>query len=80
MEKNENGYPILQGENIPATDNGGCGCTDSGNMAECLDGMMPGYVYAPMQKFCMLYSTEDALRHGTLFEQLYKPTEVYGRE
>lgn len=38
------------------------------------------YVYAPMQKFCMLYSAEDALKHGTLFENLYKPMEVYGRE
>ena len=38
------------------------------------------YVYAPNQKFCMLYTTEEALKHGTLFENLYKPMEVYGRE
>ncbi len=38
------------------------------------------YVYAPDQKFCLLYSAPDALAHGTLFEQLYKPKEVYGRE
>lgn len=38
------------------------------------------YVYAPNQKFCMLYSAEEALKHGTLFENLYKPMEVYGRE
>ncbi len=38
------------------------------------------YLYAPKQKFCMLYSAEDALKHGTLFENLYKPMGVYGRE
>jgi hypothetical protein len=42
--------------------------------------MEPAYVYAPSQKFCMLFSDDDALWHGTLFEQLYKPMEVYGRE
>ena len=45
-----------------------------------LDSFMPGYIYAPRQKFCMLYSARDALSHGTLFEELYKPMEVYGRE
>ena len=38
------------------------------------------YVYAPMQKFCMLYSADEALNHGTLFENLYKPLGVYGNE
>ena len=38
------------------------------------------YVYAPTQKFCMLYSAEQALKHGTLFENLYKPLGVYGNE
>lgn len=38
------------------------------------------YAYAPVQKFCMLYSNEQAIKHGTLFENLYKPMEVYGRE
>ena len=64
----------------------GNGCRGmNGNMEGCggntvLDGFMPGYIYAPRQKFCMLYSTRDALSHGTLFEELYKPMEVYGRE
>lgn len=52
-------------------------CGGSGN---CLDEMKLAYVYAPDQKFRMLYSAEDALKHGTLFEELYKPKEVYGRE
>ena len=46
---------------------------------EC-DQVPLAYVYSPNQKFCMLYSAEDALKHGTLFENLYKPMEVYGRE
>jgi len=62
---------------------GGAGC----NMAEgacggggLLDGEKLAYLYAPSQKFCMLYSASDALKHGTLFEQLYKPKGVYGNE
>jgi hypothetical protein len=46
---------------------------------EC-DQVPLAYVYSPNQKFCMLYSAEDVLKHGTLFENLYKPMEVYGRE
>ncbi|MBO7196363.1 MAG: spore coat associated protein CotJA [Clostridia bacterium] len=42
--------------------------------------MLLAYVYAPDQRFRMLYSANDALKHGTLFEELYKPMEVYGRE
>ena len=52
-------------------------CGESGN---CVDNLPLAYVYAPMQRFCMLYSAEDALSHGTLFEAIYKPKEVYGRE
>ena len=32
-------------------------------------------VYSPFQCWRMTYSTEEALRHGTLFEELYKPME-----
>ena len=51
-----------------------------GGDGSCLDRMPIAYVYAPDQVFRMLYSANDALRHGTLFEELYKPKEVYGRE
>ena len=34
-----------------------------------------GMVYSPYQCWRMLYSVEDALNHGTLFEELYKPLE-----
>lgn len=46
----------------------------------CLNDRPLAYVYAPNQRFRMLYSASDALDHGTLFEELYKPMEVYGRE
>ncbi len=72
---------------------GGCSRLDenrgmrntNGNMSGCggntmLDSFMPAYVYAPSQKFSMLLRPHDALSRGTLFEELYKPMEVYGRE
>lgn len=89
MTKNENGYPINTAScavQIPA----GCGCTESGDgdtvkngcggSGNFLDSLALAYVYAPDQKFRMLYSAKDALSHGTLFEELYKPMEVYGHE
>ena len=96
MDKNENGYPTRNGQNscnppnrpdfgeqMPPMNggngnmpnmNGSCGVHD------CLSDRPLAYVYAPDQHFRMLYSAADALRHGTLFEELYKPMEVYGRE
>ena len=109
MDKNENGYPMPdgQGGNVGGV-TGGCtggnhggnvggstgGCTGGnhggnlggatnhtcGGRGDCLDNMPLAYVYAPDQKFRMLYSANDSLAHGTLFEELYKPMEVYGRE
>ena len=72
----------------------GCGCdmrdesidnnsmthNDCGGTGNCLDSMSLAYVYAPNQHFRLLYSAKDALSHGTLFEELYKPREVYGHE
>ena len=54
---------------------GGCG-----GRGDCIDLMPLAYVYAPDQRFRMLYSAKDALAHGTLFEELYKPMGVYGNE
>lgn len=60
---------------------GGVGSNHTcGGDGSCLDNMSLAYVYAPNQMFRMLYSANDALNHGTLFEELYKPMEVYGRE
>ena len=86
MDKNENGYPILgdrslngeggcnMGNGCMGGDNGGCGG------ASVIDSYPLAYVYAPNQNFRLLYSAEEALKHGTLFEELYKPKEVYGNE
>ena len=107
MDKNENGYPVIDGNGGTVggvTDEGGngngcggiCGnCCGGGNVGgvtggtnghscggdgTCLDAMPLAYVYAPDQMFRLLYSANEALKHGTLFEELYKPKEVYGRE
>ena len=74
----------MNGNNYVGGTRGGCrGEGASGgdeSMNGGLDGMPLAYVYAPSQKFRLLYSPADALAHGTLFEELYKPMEVYGRE
>ena len=67
MEKNENGYP-RQREACPESDE-----------ATLFDKPL-GYAYVPIQRWRMMYGTNDALSHGTLFEELYKPMEVYGNE
>lgn len=69
MERNENGYP----RTLPAEDNEISGHGD-------MNGMLLGYSYVPIQHYRMLFSPEDALSHGTLFEELYKPLGVYGNE
>ena len=84
MERNEKGYPSATrsgdgGEYHEKMLHGGENC-DTGSPNCDLDSLAPGYLYAPNQRFCMLYPTSEALSHGTLFEQLYKPVEVYGRE
>ena len=67
MEKNENGYPVKREE-----------CYES--EAATLHDMPVGYAYVPIQRWRMMYSPEDALSHGTMFEELFKPLEVYGNE
>ena len=88
MDKNENGFPCLKGcgcqntvccNSMPAQ-NGSATNHACGGRGDCLDEMPLAYVYAPSQAFRMLYSANQALHHGTLFEELYKPMEVYGRE
>ena len=38
------------------------------------------YAYVPIQRWRMIYTPEAGIKRGTLFEELYKPMEVYGRE
>ena len=92
MDKNENGYPAMPpsgngntGGMMPPQNGGtgGNGTTQNhhcGGRGDCMDNMPLAYVYAPNQFFRMLYSADEALKHGTLFEELYKPMEVYGNE
>ncbi len=86
MEKRENGTPRMGGgapgrESAPRMpDNGVTRNHTCGGDGSCLDDALLAYVYAPTQKFRMLYSAHDALAHGTLFEELYKPKGVYGNE
>lgn len=77
MERNQNGYPIAPRDNARS----GMGCADNGGSTPsvCIDDMPIGYAYVPMQKFRMLFSQEKALTHGTLFEELYLPMEVYAK-
>jgi len=72
---NRNGNSGNTGFMRPDMNRGSCG-----GRGDCLDNMAVAYVYAPDQKFRLLYSAPDALAHGTLFEELYKPKGVYGNE
>ena len=67
MEKNENGYPRQSSV---------CYETEEATLHD----KPLAYAYVPIQQWRMMYSPEDALAHGTLFEELYKPMEVYGNE
>ena len=67
MEKNENGFFV--GELSPLGDG-----FNAGNCRGCSQRQL-AMVYSPYQCWRMLYSEMDALSHGTLFEELYKPLE-----
>lgn len=77
MERNQNGYPIEPRNGEPPRE----GCSGScGGENLCMDDLLLAYAYLPIQKWRKLYSHEDALMRGTLFEELDKPKEVYGHE
>lgn len=90
MIKDQNGYPILDRTAHGAVPVVRCASSpESGDSngdlsyreaSEKLVGAPLAYVYAPTQAFRLLYSAPEALKHGTLFEELYKPMEVYGNE
>ncbi len=67
MERNEKGIPEL-----------GTACPE--NEDATLHDKPIGYAYVPMQRWRMLYSPEEGLKRGTIFEELDKPVEVYGNE
>ena len=71
MERNEKGNVLTQKQ-------GGGDCVTDEDAT--LHGLPLAYAYVPVQRWRMLYSPEEALNKGTLFEELYKPMEVYGNE
>lgn len=84
MEKNQNGEPRMRGEQqeMPRCQGGGTGGGQGGNGAigfDCQgdDSSPLGYATFPIQSFRLLYSAPDALKHGTLFEELNLPKGVY---
>ena len=71
---------IWRGEN--GNMNGNMGGGNLQNGGGCLGGepsncskRQLAMVYSPFQCWRMLYSADEALRRGTLFEELYKPLE-----
>ena len=56
--------------------NGANGGNCNGSM-DCTRHHQLAMVYSPYQCWRMLYSPDDALKHGCLFEELYKPLEEY---
>ncbi len=82
-----NGYPNLSSKCTPAAfvkclneSAPETGEMTYGEASSKLVGAPLAYVYSPDQQFRLLYSAPEALKHGTLFEELYKPMEVYGNE
>ena len=67
MERNENGYPNMNSI-----------CEEPSEAT--LNGKPLAYAYVPIQQWKMPYPIDECLSHGTLFEELYKPMEVYGNE
>ena len=43
-------------------------------MRDC-ENMQFGQAYVPRQRFVELYTTDEAMRHGTVFKQLHMPYE-----
>ncbi len=77
MERNENGYSEFRFTRPGAgSKNGSMSGKPSGMSPEggCTEHQL-AMVYSPYQCWRMLYSPDSALKHGTLFEELYKPLE-----
>ena len=94
MERNENGLRVRGGQSSPERDYA-CpgtgelwqgdstvrdGCSDNSSCALGCSDKQLAMVYAPNQCWRMIFSPEDAMRHGTMFRELYKPLEGYEHE
>ena len=92
MDRNENGMPRVgnatsavkrdcTGKLVGSDTSGGCGPNGgNGICADCLDTKPLAYCYTPIQRWQLLYTLDEALGRGTLFEELDKPLGVYGNE
>ena len=89
-QRNPMRYPGANGNGGVATapeyhkkSNGFGGCFECDREQEyktdCLNGMSLAMVYSPCQSFEELYSSDEALRRGTLFRKLDKPFTGKGR-
>ena len=83
MEKNQKGEPTVRAAE-PRKDesqrqNGASRGELSQGMSGCngTEGAPLGYATFPIQSFRLLYSAPDALKNGTLFEELNLPKGVY---
>lgn len=50
------------------------------NYNDCLENLPLAYAYIPYQVFESPYNKEEALEYGTVFSQLNKPYNIYGKE
>ena len=93
MERNENGYSnfLFGNRNRTVTQNENARCPGTGDIwrgdnntngndmginINCAQRQL-AMVYSPYQCWRMLYSPDEALNHGCLFEELNKPLEEY---
>ena len=71
MERNMKGVPT---ERLDMSEN--CPESESATLSD----KPLGYAYVPIQRWRMLYTPEQGLGRGTIFEELDMPMEVYGYE
>lgn len=71
MERNVKGIPEQRQGTVE-------GCPE--NESATLYDKPLGYAYVPIQRWRMLYTPENGLARGTVFEELDMPMEVYGNE
>ena len=65
--------------------NQGNGASNGGTVGKTTDSLLDNgnsmqlaMVYSPYQNWQLIYTPEMALKHGTLFEELYKPLDLEG--
>ena len=80
MQNNRNSGSRCQSDTVAENGQSGAKAEEGCGGEGCPHDLPLAYVYAPDQKFRLLFSAPDALAKGTLFEELYKPMGVYGNE